>query len=60
MENKKGREIVANEVLSAIKYLENRGKRVNIINVAEIVRCHPSIHKEFNKMYKCINKLNKR
>ena len=51
IENKKGREIVESEVLGAIKYLESIGKRVNIINVAEIVWCHPSIHKGFKKIY---------
>ena len=51
MENKKGREIAESEVLGAIKYLESIGKRVNIINVAEIVGCHPSIHKGFKKIY---------
>ena len=52
MENKKGREIAESEVLGAIKYLENINVRANIINVAEIVGCHPSIHKGFNKLYK--------
>ncbi|WP_152020586.1 TniQ family protein [Aliarcobacter butzleri] len=60
MENKIGREINESEVLGAIKYLEGTGERINIINVAKIVGCHPSIHKEFNKIYKCINKSNKR
>jgi hypothetical protein len=54
MENKKGREIAESEVLGAIKYLESIGKRVNIINVAEIVGCHPSIHKGFNNLYKSL------
>ena len=54
MENKKGRKIVESEVQGAMKYLENIGKRVNIINVAEIVGCHPSIHKGFNKIYKLL------
>ena len=54
MENKKGRKIVGSEVQGAMKYLENIGKRVNIINVAEIVGCHPSIHKGFNKIYKSL------
>ncbi len=52
MENKKGREIVENEVIGAIKYLKSIGERVNVINVAEIVGCHPSIHKGFNRIYK--------
>lgn len=52
IENKIGREIVKSEVLGAIKYLESINKRVNIINVAEVVGCHPSIHKGFNKIYK--------
>ena len=60
MENKKGRKIVESEVLGSMKYLESIRKRVNIINVAEIVGCHPSIHKGFNKIYKYINKSNKR
>ena len=54
MENKKGRKIVGSEVQGAMKYLENIGKRVNIINVAEIVGCHPSIHKGFYKIYKSL------
>ncbi len=57
MENKRGREIVKNEVIEAIKYLESIGERVNVINVAGIVGCHPSIHKGFKKIYKMqINK----
>jgi hypothetical protein len=51
MENKRGREIVENEVIGAIKYLESIGERVNVINVAEIVGCHPSIHKGFKSIY---------
>ena len=35
----------------SIKYLERIGERVNIINVAEIVGCHPSIHKGFFKIF---------
>ncbi len=58
MENKKGREIVESEVLGAIKYLEIIGERVNIINVAEIVGCHPSIHKGFRKILFYIYKFN--
>ena len=57
IENKKGREIVESEVLGAIKYLESIGERVNIINVAEIVGCHFSIHKGFNTIYKKIPKI---
>ena len=52
MENKKGREIAESEVLGAIKYLKSINERINIINVAEVVGCHPSIHKGFNKIYK--------
>ena len=52
MENKVGREINESEVLGAIKYLESIGEQINIINVAYIVGCHPSIHKGFNKIYK--------
>ncbi|MDN5064819.1 TniQ family protein [Aliarcobacter butzleri] len=54
MENKIGREINESEVIGAIKYLESVGERINIINVAEIVGCHPSIHKGFNKIYKSL------
>ena len=54
MENKNGREIVESEVLGAIKYLESIDKRVNLINVAELIGCHPSIHKGFNKIYKSL------
>ena len=57
MENKRGREIVESEVLGAIKYLESINERVNIINVAQIVGCHPSIHKGFKKIYKLIKKI---
>lgn len=57
MENKIGREINESEVLGAIKYLESIGERVNIINVAEIVGCHSSIHKGFNTIYKKIPKI---
>lgn len=52
IENKIGREINKSEVLGTIKYLESIGERVNIINVANIVGCHPSIHKGFRKIYK--------
>ena len=52
MENKRGREIVESEVIGAIKYLRNIDERVNVINVAEIVGCHPSIHRGFIKIYK--------
>jgi len=54
MENKKGREIAESEVLGAIKYLESINERINIINVAEVVGCHPSIHKGFNNLYKSL------
>lgn len=57
MENKIGREINESEVLGAIKYLEGTGERINIINVAKIVGCHPSIHKGFNKIYRKIFKI---
>ncbi|MFW2441777.1 TniQ family protein [Aliarcobacter butzleri] len=52
IENKIGREISESEVIGAIKYLENMGERVNIISVAKVVGCHPSIHKGFRKIYK--------
>ena len=51
-QNKIGRKINESEVLGAIKYLKNIGERVNIINIAEIVGCHATIHKGFNKIYK--------
>ena len=54
IENKIGREISESEVIGAIKYLESIGERVNVINVAEIVGCHSSIHKGFKKIYKII------
>ncbi|WP_066350469.1 TniQ family protein [Aliarcobacter skirrowii] len=54
MENKRGRDIAESEVLGAIKYLESINKRINTINVAEVVGCHHSIHKGFNKIYKKI------
>ena len=53
-QNKIGRKISESEVLGAIEYLKNIGERVNIINIAEIVGCHPSIHKGFNKIYKSL------
>ena len=52
IENKIGREINESEVIGAIKYLESIGERVNVINVAHVVGCHPSIHKGFNNIYK--------
>ena len=55
IENKIGREISESEVIGAIKYLESIGERVNVINVAEIVGCHSSIHKGFNRIYKQLN-----
>ena len=54
IENKIGREISESEVIGAIKYLESIGERVNIINVAEIVGCHASIHKGFKVIYKYV------
>ena len=48
---------IACDILGAIKYLESIGERVNIINVADIVGCHPSIHKGFNKIYRKIFKI---
>ena len=54
MENKQGREIAESEVLGAIKYLKSINERVNIINVAEVVGCHPNIHKGFNNLYKSL------
>ncbi|RXJ80578.1 hypothetical protein CRU86_00605 [Aliarcobacter skirrowii] len=51
IENKRGREIVESEVIGAIKYLKNINEQVNIINVAKVVGCHPSIHKGFKKIY---------
>ena len=54
IENKIGREISESEVIGAIKYLESIGERVNVINVAEVIGCHPSIHKGFKKIYKII------
>ena len=51
-QNKIGREISQSEVLGAIKYLKHIDERVNLINVAQIVGCHPNIHKGFNRIYK--------
>lgn len=51
-ENKIGREISESEVLGAIKYLEQNGKIVNQLNVANIVGCHFTIHKGFVEIYK--------
>ncbi|MCG3663402.1 TniQ family protein [Aliarcobacter butzleri] len=56
-QNKIGREISQSEVLGAIKYLEHIDERVNLINVAQIVGCHATIHKGFNKIYKSLKKL---
>ena len=55
IENKIGREISESEVIGAIKYLESIGERVNVINVAEVIGCNPSIHKGFNRIYKQLN-----
>ncbi|MFW2516364.1 TniQ family protein [Aliarcobacter butzleri] len=59
IENKIGREINESEVIGTIKYLESIGERVNIINVAEIVGCHSSMHRKFNKIYKILKFCNK-
>lgn len=56
MQNKIGREISESEVIGAIKYLKNQGKVINQISVAEIVGCHFTIHKQFVKKYKKLNK----
>lgn len=47
-----GREISESEVVGAIKYLKSIGKHVTKVRVAEIVGCHPSIHKQFVGIYK--------
>lgn len=54
-QNKIGREISQSEVLSAIRYLKHIDERVNLINVAQIVGCHPVIHKGFNRIYKSLS-----
>ncbi len=56
MENKKGRETFEGEIIGTIKYLKSVGERVNVINVAEIVRCQPNIHKGFKKYTNVVSK----
>jgi hypothetical protein len=55
MQNKVGREISESEVIGAINYLKNRGKKVTQENVAGIIGCHFTIHKQFVGIYKSIN-----
>lgn len=52
MQNKIGREISKSEVVGAINYLKNRGKKVTQESVAGIVGCHFTIHKQFVQIYK--------
>lgn len=52
MENKIGRVICESEVAGAIKYLQEKGKVVNQLSVANIVGCHFTIHKGFVEIYK--------
>lgn len=51
-ENKIGRVISESEVMGAIKYLKQKGVTVNQLNVANVVGCHFTVHKEFVKIYK--------
>tara|TARA_R110002050_G_scaffold56_1_gene404 strand:- start:829 stop:1911 length:1083 start_codon:yes stop_codon:yes gene_type:complete len=53
-ENKIGRRISASEVIGAINYLKRQNKIVNQKNVAEVVGCHFTIHKEFVSFYKML------
>lgn len=51
IENKIGREISKTEVLGAIKYLRNRSKVINQLNVAKVLGCHYTIHKKYKIIY---------
>lgn len=44
--------ITESEVIGAIKYLKQKGVTVNQLNVANVVGCHFTVHKEFVKIYK--------
>lgn len=57
MQNKVGREISESEVVGAIRYLKSIGKKVNQLNVAEIVGCHGTIHKGFVRIYKQVKNI---
>lgn len=55
IQNKIGREISESEVIGAIKYLKSHGIATSQKKVAEIVGCHPNIHKGFKNIYKRLN-----
>lgn len=55
MQNKIGRKISESEVIGAIQYLKNSNEKVTQENVAGIVGCHFTIHKQFVKIYKDLN-----
>lgn len=58
LQNKVGREISESEVIGAIKYLENLGDKVTQENVAKVVGCHSTIHKQYVNIYKLlVNKI---
>ena len=50
-----GRIISENEVKGAVKYLKRIGQNVTQKNVAEILGCHFTIHKQFVKLYKTMH-----
>lgn len=52
VENKVGREISESEIVAAIKYLKNKGKIINQLNVSNLIGCHSTIHKGFKSLYK--------
>lgn len=56
MQNKVGREISESEIVAAIKYLKIQNKIVNQLEVSKVVGCHFTIHKQFVKKYKKLNK----
>ncbi|WP_172127393.1 hypothetical protein [Campylobacter sp. RM16192] len=53
-QNKIGRLISENEVVSAIRYLRSIDKIVNQKNVADVIGCHYTVHRQFVRIYKQI------
>ncbi len=51
MRNKTGREITEEEVLGAIKYLNELGVKITQAQVAYLVGCHSTIHTEFVNIF---------
>lgn len=57
-QNKIGRLISENEVMSAIRYLRSIDKIVNQKNVADVIGCHYTVHRQFVRIYKQIIEFN--